>query len=95
MKYKIKTGLINSDLINDLVLCAEKIDYVTCEPWLGYHKYIDYDLTNVKSSEIPESFLNVANRVLGLFKSDQKYNKMVLRKYNEGDEGKPHSIRET
>jgi len=83
-------GIIKDETLEGLESYAKSVELIPCQAWLGYHKYKDYDLTKLESSDIPESFLKVANRVLPAFRSDQQYNKMVLRQYNEGDEGKPH-----
>jgi hypothetical protein len=96
VKYKVKKGAMNSGGISKLIEFAETLNYTPCSTWLGYYKEKVFYLGDMSKEDVPKILHSLAPAILGKLSAlgelseDNLFNQIVIKKYAEGDEGKPH-----
>lgn len=90
MKFNIKKSVITKRQLEILCKVSEKLDYTPCDRWLGYHKVKEFDLQKLTANDVPKVFLDAAHLIFKIVGNEQKYNKIVVYKFEEGNVGKPH-----
>lgn len=90
MKYRIEKNVIDTSILNDLEILADKAKYSLCSNWLGDYETSLYALENMSPFEIPHVFTKLAKVVLPLVETDQQYNNIMLQRHVEGTVVRPH-----